>query len=156
MVDIVVMVDIWLFHPKNFLNFYTFCSKEIFLVLYGCMQPKKRTMEYLTGEYPQDRSFSFLFEIKIRYTTGNYKHIRTIFILPLEACQDICGFFTRNYVEVGSGVENLCSSTFLTSSLFHFKVSLKSRLFSLLPASNFGFTSRFTFVKLSTSRLEQC
>jgi hypothetical protein len=26
-------VDIWLFHPKNFLNFYTFCSKEIF---FGC------------------------------------------------------------------------------------------------------------------------
>jgi hypothetical protein len=24
------MVDIWLFHPKEFLNFYTFCSKEIF------------------------------------------------------------------------------------------------------------------------------
>jgi hypothetical protein len=26
------MVDIWLFHPKIFLNFYTFCSKEFF----GC------------------------------------------------------------------------------------------------------------------------
>jgi hypothetical protein len=23
------MVDIWLFHPKKFLNFDTFCSKEI-------------------------------------------------------------------------------------------------------------------------------
>jgi hypothetical protein len=26
------------------LNFYTFCSKEIFLVLSGYMQPKKRTL----------------------------------------------------------------------------------------------------------------
>jgi hypothetical protein len=25
------MVDIWLFHPKKFLNFYTFCRKEIIL-----------------------------------------------------------------------------------------------------------------------------
>jgi hypothetical protein len=38
------MVEIWLFHPKKFLNFYTFCSKEIFLVLSGYMQPKKRTL----------------------------------------------------------------------------------------------------------------
>jgi hypothetical protein len=34
------MVDNWLFHPKKFLNFYTFCRKKIW-VLSGCMQPKK-------------------------------------------------------------------------------------------------------------------
>jgi hypothetical protein len=38
------MVDIWLFHPTNFLNFHTFWSKKFFWVLYGYMQPKKRTM----------------------------------------------------------------------------------------------------------------
>jgi hypothetical protein len=36
------MVDIWLFHPKNFLNFYTFYSKKFFWVLSGYMQPKKK------------------------------------------------------------------------------------------------------------------
>jgi hypothetical protein len=32
------MVDVWLFHPKNFLNFYTFYWKEILL---GCFLASK-------------------------------------------------------------------------------------------------------------------
>ena len=27
----IFVVDIWLFHPKEVLNFYTFCSKKFFL-----------------------------------------------------------------------------------------------------------------------------
>jgi hypothetical protein len=36
------MVDIWLFHPKNFLNFYTFYSKEIFLGAFWFLKGKKK------------------------------------------------------------------------------------------------------------------
>jgi hypothetical protein len=38
------MVDIWPFHPKKFMNVYTFCSKEMFWMLFGYIQPNKRTM----------------------------------------------------------------------------------------------------------------
>jgi hypothetical protein len=41
------MVDIWLFHPKNFLKFYIFCSKEIFLGAFWLHAAKKKPALYL-------------------------------------------------------------------------------------------------------------
>jgi hypothetical protein len=39
------MVDIWLFHPKKFLNFYTFCSKEFFFGCFMAACSLKKTLE---------------------------------------------------------------------------------------------------------------
>jgi hypothetical protein len=49
------MVDIWFFHPKSFLNFYTFCNKEFF---FGCFLAACSLKENL-GMFTRDVTSGF-------------------------------------------------------------------------------------------------
>jgi hypothetical protein len=61
------------FHPKKFLNLYTFCSKKFFWVLSGYMQPKKRTLVLVVAHsgVPSDWGLSLasLITVKVTHTS---------------------------------------------------------------------------------------
>jgi hypothetical protein len=43
------MVGIWLFHPKKSFIFIPFIARNFFWMLFGYMQPKKRTLIGVNG-----------------------------------------------------------------------------------------------------------